>query len=194
MIVHLSRGLNRLLALVVLPLLGLVALAFAVAAVAGESSARSLADSTRLTDAWSEVGTFLRETAPQGETVVVLAGAGAVLLGLVVLIAALAPARERELHLKDGDPDLGIRRRALRAALVSRTGRVRGVTGVKVRLRPRRRKVGGTVRIRATRTPRGDAKAIAATYTERVAPLADAFGLRTKVTSSEGSSRSARTE
>ncbi|MDO9407982.1 DUF6286 domain-containing protein [Patulibacter sp.] len=194
MIVHLSRGLNRLLALIVLPLLGLVALAFAVAAIAGESSARSLADSTRLTDAWAEVGTFLQETAPRGETVVVLAGVGAILVGLIVLIAALAPTRDRELHLKDGDPDLGIRRRALRGALQSRTGRVRGVTGVSVRLKPRRRKVGGTVRVRATRTPRGDAKAIDATYTERMAPISDAFGLRTKVQSSVGSSRRARTE
>lgn len=194
MIVFLSRGITRLVALIALPLLALVALAFAVAAVAGESASRSMADSTRLTAAWRDVGTFLRETAPSGDTAALAGGAGAIVLGLVLLIAALVPARERELHLRDGDPALGIRRRALRQALQSRTGRVRGVTGVRVRLRPRRRKVGGTVRVLATRTPRGDGKAIAAAYEERLAPVVDAFGLRTRIRTSVGSSRRARTE
>jgi hypothetical protein len=171
-----------------------VALAFAVAAVAGESSARSLADTTRLTDAWQEVGTFLTDVAPRGETVVAASAAGAIVLGLLLVIAALVPTRERELHLKDGDPDLGIRRRALKNALQSRVGRVRGVTAVRLRLRPRRRKVGGTVRVSATRTPRGDGDAIATAYRERLAPITDAFGLRAKIASSVGSSRKARTE
>jgi len=194
MIVFLSRGITRLVALIALPLLALVALAFAVAAVAGESASRSMADSTRLTAAWRDVGTFLSQTAPSGDTAAVAGGAGAIVLGLVLLIAALVPARERELHLQDGDPALGIRRRALRQALQSRTGRVRGVTGVRVRLRPRRRRVGGTVRVSATRTPRGDRKAIAAAYEERLAPVVDAFGLRTRIRTSVGSSRRARTE
>jgi hypothetical protein len=194
MIVYLSRGITRLLALIVLPLLGLAALGFAVAAIAGENSARDLADSLYLTEGWRRVGTFLDTVAPRGETVVVVSAAGAILLGLVLVIAALAPTRERELHLKSGDPDLGIRRRALRNALQSRTGRVRGVTGAKLRLKPRRRKVGGTVRVNATRTPRGDRQAIAATYDERLKPIADAFGLTTKIQSSVGSSRRARTE
>jgi hypothetical protein len=194
MIVYLSRGITRLVALLALPLLGLAALAFAVAAIIGESRARDLADSLYLTEGWARVGTFLETVAPRGESVVVASAAGAVVLGLVLVIAALVPTRERELHLKDGDPALGIRRRALRNALQSRTGRVRGVTGATVRLKPRRRRVGGTVRVRATRTPRGDAKAIAAVYDERLAPVADAFGLRTRVSSTVGSSRRARTE
>lgn len=194
MIVYLSRGITRLLALIVLPLLGLVALAFAVAATIGENSARDLADSLYLTEGWRRVGTFLDTVAPRGETVVVVAAAGAIVVGLLLVIAALAPTRERELHLKDGDPDLGIRRRALRNALQSRTGRVRGVTGARLRLKPRRRKIGGTVRISATRTPRGDEAVIEATYDERLRPVADAFGLRTKIRSSVGSSRRARTE
>jgi hypothetical protein len=194
MIVYLSRGITRLVALLALPLLGLAALAFAVAAIIGENRARDLADSLYLTEGWARVGTFLETVAPRGESVVVASAAGAVVLGLVLVIAALVPTRERELHLKDGDPALGIRRRALRNALQSRTGRVRGVTGATVRLKPRRRRVGGTVRVRATRTPRGDAKAIAAVYDERLAPVADAFGLRTRVSSTVGSSRRARTE
>lgn len=194
MIVHLARGLTRLLALVVLPLLGLVALALALAAVAGEGAARSAAAGTGLTDAWDEVGRFLAETAPRGGSVVLLAGAGAIVLGLVLVVAALVPTRERELRLRDGGPDLAIRRRALRAALSSRVGRVRGVTGSRVRLKPRRRRVGGTVRVRATRTPRADAAAVRGGLEERLAPVTGAFGLRTKISSSVGSSRRERTE
>lgn len=194
MIVFLARGVARLVALVVLPLLALVALAFAAAATIGEGATRDLADSATLTSTWADVGRFLTTTAPRGDTAAVLGGVGAVVLGLVLVVAALVPTRERELHLKDGDPALGIRRRALRGALQSRTGRVRGVTSAKVRLKPRRRGVGGTVRVLATRTPRGDKAAIASTYDERVRPIAQAFGLRTRIRSSVGSSRKARTE
>lgn len=194
MIVFLARGVARLVALVVLPLLGLVALAFAVAATIGENASKDLADSTGLTGLWGDVGRFLQTTAPSGDTAAVAGGAGAVVLGLLLVVATLVPRRERELHLADGDPTLGIRRRALRNALASRTGRVRGVTSDRVRLKPRRRRTGGTVRVLATRTPRGDRQAIAATYDERLKPVAQAFGLRTKVQSRVGSSRRARTE
>jgi hypothetical protein len=193
-IVLLARGLTRLLAFVVLPLLGLVALAFAVAAVAGERTARDLAGSTSLTSAWREVGTFLDRTAPGGDTAALLGGIGAVVLGVLIVVATLVPTRERDLPLAEGDRTLGIRRRALRAALASRVGRVRGVTGVHVRLRPRRRRPGGTVRVRATRTPRGDRAAIRATVDERLAPVAGPFALRTKVEAPVGRSRRARTE
>ena len=87
-----------------------------------------------------------------------------------------------------------MRRRALRAALQSQTGRTRGVTGVRVRVRPRRGRAGGTVRVAATRTPRAERGPIVATLRERLDGLASAFGLRTKVTTAVGRSRRARTE
>lgn len=192
MIVHPARALTRLLALVTLPLLALVALAFAVAAIIGGGSARSLAESTQLTAAWREVGTFLDRTAPAGGTTVLLAAAGAVLVGLVLLIGALAPARDREFTLA-GEEDLRIRRRALRSAGVSLAGTARGTTSTSVRLRARRVRRGGRLKIVATRSPNADAAPIRNTLTERVAPLAAAFGLRTAVRTRVGRSRKSRT-
>lgn len=193
MIVFLSRALTRVVALVVLPLAAVVAVAFAVAAIAGENETRKLADSTGLTDAWREVGPFLDRTAPSGDTAAVVAAAGAVVLGIVLLIGALAPSRERELQLVDRS-DLRIRRRALRSALQATVGRVLGVTATKVRLRPRRRRGGGRIVVRVTRTPRADAGAIDSALTERLGPLSGAFSLRTKVRTAVGRNRRARTE
>jgi hypothetical protein len=192
-IVFLSRAVTRVVAFVVLPLLAVVAVAIAVAATIGENRTRDLADQSGLTDAWREVGPFLDRTAPSGDTAAVLAAIGAVLLGVVLLIGALAPTRERELPLADGT-DLRIRRRALRSALQSLTGRVLGTTAAKVRVRPRRHRAGGRLDVQVTRTPRADPDAIRATLDERLGPLAGAFALRTKVRSAVGRSRRARTE
>ncbi|WP_051471190.1 hypothetical protein [Patulibacter minatonensis] len=193
MIVFVSRAVTRVVAFVALPVLAVVAVLVAVAATVGENQSRKLADQSGLTDAWREVGPFLDRTAPSGDTAAVLAAIGAVLLGIVLLIGALAPSREREVPLADG-ADLRIRRRALRGALQSLTGRVLGTTGAKVRLRPRRRRAGGRLVVQVTRTPRADPDAIRATLDERLGPLAGAFALRTKVRTAVGRSRRARTE
>lgn len=191
MIVYPARALTRLLALVVLPVLGLVSLGFALAAILGSSTARSLAESAQLTAAWREVGTFLSDTAPAGGQTVLLAAAGALLAGIVLLIGALAPARDREVPLT-GDGDLTVRRRALRSAAASLAGDVRGTTDTKVRLRTRRLRSGGRLRIAATRSPRAEAAPITHTLKERIAPIADAFALRTKVSARVGKSRKSR--
>lgn len=191
MIVLPARALTRLLALVLLPLLGLVAAAFASAAIAGGANARSLADTAQLTQAWREVGTFLENTAPAGGTTVLVAAAGALLIGIILLIGALAPARERELALKD-DRDLSIRRRALRSAFVAQAGSARGTTATKVRLRTRRLRRGGRLAVRATRSPRAEAAPIKQSLSARIEPLAAAFALRAKVSSRVGKSRKSR--
>jgi hypothetical protein len=192
MIVYPSRALTRVVALLLLPVLGLVALAFAVAAVIGGDAARSVADSAQLTAAWRSVGTFLAETAPDGGSTALLAAAGAVLAGLVLLIGALAPAKDREIELR-GEPHLTVRRRALRGAAASLAGTARGTTATKVRLRTRRLRSGGRLRVTATRSPRAEARPIKQTLSERIDPLANAFSLRSSVSSRVGKSRKSRT-
>jgi hypothetical protein len=187
-LLYLTRGVTRLVALVVLPVLALAALAFAVAAVIGQHSAASLARSTQLTSAWREVGGFLARVAPAGHTVVVLAAAAAVLLGLIVVFGALAPSRERELHLAGGDPDLGIRRRALANALSSVPRRTRGATSVRVALHPRRH----TVKVATTRSPRVPQADIDTALRAQLEPLASAFALKTRIRGSVGRRRKAR--
>ncbi|MBJ7471377.1 MAG: hypothetical protein JHD16_08735 [Solirubrobacteraceae bacterium] len=191
MIVLPARALTRLIALIVLPVLGIAAAVAAVAAIVGGATARSLAEAAMLTDAWRQVGDFLDQTAPSGGSTVVLAAAGAVLGGVVLLIGALAPARERELTL-DGDRELTIRRRALQGAAASLAGSVRDTTGAKVRVRTRRLRGGGRLRVRATQTPRGESSQITHTLAERVRPLATAFSLRLRVRSRTGTTRKSR--
>jgi hypothetical protein len=186
-LISLARGLTRLVALILLPLLAVVALAFAVAAVIGQSRAASLARSLQLTSAWHQVGRFLARVAPAGQSVVIIAAVGAVVLGAVLLIGSLVRTRERELHL-DGEPDLGIRRRALQDALQSLPTRRPGVTSTQVRLRGRRR----TARVQSTLTPRAQPEEIDAALTRELEPLTTAFALKVRVRGSLGRQRRAR--
>lgn len=191
MIVHPARALTRLIALILLPVLGLVSAAFAVAAIVGGNTARDLADASQLTAGWREVTGFLGGTASDGGTTVLVAAGGTLLVGLILLVGALAPARERELALK-GDADLTIRRRALRTAASTLAGRPAGTTSTKVRLRTRRLRRGGRLRVEASRSPNVPSAPVKQSLSERIAPLASAFALRAKTTSRVGKSRKRR--
>lgn len=182
MIVHPARALTRVAALIILPALALVSLAFAVAAIIGGQASRSLASQLGLSDAWRELGAFLTETAPQGNSTVLLAGAGAVLAAILLMIGALAPARERELTLT-ADDSLAARRRALRAAAADLATGVRGTTDSSVKLKTRRIRSGGRLRVRADRHAQASPSQVNAALRERIEPLADAFALHSNVSS-----------
>ncbi|MDO9356451.1 MAG: hypothetical protein Q7T55_22325, partial [Solirubrobacteraceae bacterium] len=92
-----------------------------------------------------------------------------------------------------GDDRLTVRRRALRSAAASLAGTARGTTTTKVRLRTRRLRSGGRLRVTAMRSPRAEARPIKQTLSERIDPLAKAFSLRSSVTSRVGKSRKSRT-
>lgn len=191
MIVHPARALTRLLALVTLPILGLAAAAFAIAAVLGGRTTADLADAVQLTAAWQEVGAFLRDTAPQGGSTVLLAAGGAILGGLLLLVGALAPAKERELPLKT-DGDLTVRRRPLAAAARALAGQPHGVTGTKARVRTTRVGRRGRLRLRVWRSPRVESHPVRDTIEGRLAPLTDAFPVRSRVAVRVGNSRKRR--
>lgn len=189
MIVWLARGVTRIVALVVLPVLAVVALGAAVAAVAGGRRTADAAEALGVTAAWRSVGDALAGGAVDERTLA-LVGAGALAGGLVLLVGVLVPRRERDLPLQD-DETLAVRRRAIRQAVGHLAGGVNGVADARVRVRARRLRSGGRLRIRAARVARADASTVVPAVGARVRPVADALGLRTRVRGRAASSRKA---
>ena len=184
--IALARALVRVLAFLLLLALALLGLAFAIFSIQGGTGTLSyanLADLVGLSAVGDEVGGFLRrlERGEQG-LLTILAGLGAILLGLLLLLGVLVPGRERLLSLpgRSGDGEVAARRRPLTQAATALVEQARGVSGARVRVRPGRTS-GGRLTVRAEHTRRADPVEVRQAVEERVRPLAEPFGLRTKV-------------
>ena len=176
----LLQTLVRLISFALLVVLALAGLAAAVFAVVGLTQLGDLAalDSFRDT-----VGGFLRALEADGPTAVVaaLAGLGGLLLGLLLLAGILIPRRERLVTLeRSPEGVLAARRRTLGQVAGALAEQTRGVTEAKARVRPRRRG-GGTVRLRATRTRPSDSKQVKDAVGEQLRSLTGPFALKAKV-------------
>jgi len=182
----LLRALLRLVTfvlLVVLAVAGLAAAVFSIQGGTGGLSLPKLAEYARLPAVRDRTGDLLSAVEASGGVArySLLAGALAVLLGLLLLIAALVPRRERLVELERGDDGtLNARRRPLAQAARALVEPARGVTEAKVRARARRRG-GGTLRVRALRTRPAQDAAIRASIAERLQPLTQPFKLKTTV-------------
>lgn len=173
------RGLVRLVSLVLLVVLALAGVAVVVLAVAPAGGA-TLLGLPQLRDA---VGPWLDGLEAGGATdvVSVLSGAGAVLLGLALLAGLLVPRRERLVSLTRGGPGtLTARRRALAHVATALAEQARGVTDAKVKVRPRRRS-GGRLRVRATRTKPADARDVERGVGAQLEDLTQPFKLKASV-------------
>lgn len=173
------RMLVRLVAfllLVVLALVGLVVLVVAVDPSGGASLLR-LPQLRDVVGSWLDA---LQDGVPT-PIVDVLAGAGAVLLGLVLLAGLLVPRRERLVALrKTGHGTLAARRRALAQVATGLVEQGRGVTEAKVKVKPRRR-TGGRLRVRAARTGPAEPAAVQRAITTQLEGLTGPFKLKTSV-------------
>jgi len=182
----LLRALLRLVTfvlLVVLAVAGLAAAVFSIQGGTGGLSLPKLAEYAQLPAVRDRTGDLLSAVEASGSVArySLLAGALAVLLGLLLLIAALVPRRERLVELERGDDGtLNARRRPLAQAARALVEPARGVTEAKVRARARRRG-GGTLRVRALRTRPAQDAAIRASIAERLQPLTQPFKLKTTV-------------
>ena len=182
----LLRALLRLVTfvlLVVLAVAGLAAAVFSIQGGTGGLSLPKLAEYAQLPAVRDRTGDLLSAVEASGSVArySLLAGAIAVLLGLLLLIAALVPRRERLVELERGDDGtLNARRRPLAQAARALVEPARGVTEAKVRARARRRG-GGTLRVRALRTRPAQDAAIRASIAERLQPLTQPFKLKTTV-------------
>lgn len=169
-------GLVSFLLLVVVSLLGLGALLLAI-------TGGSLAPDLGLPALRDAVGDFFDQIERGGARgIVIAAGVGAMLVGLLLLIGLVAPRRERLVVVDEGSAGrLAARRRALADIARSLAVRGQGVSAAKAKVKPRRRGEGGRLTIRASRprtTPADDASQ---SVEQAVEPLASDFGLKTRV-------------
>lgn len=185
--VLLCRALAAVVGLVVLAGLAVGGLALAIFSLGGgdgDLSVPGLARLIELPALADTVGGFLDDLeAGEGiDTVAALAGAGAVLLAIALLIGVLVPRRERLLVLsRDPDGTLAARRGALGHAVEALAEQPRDVTAAKARLRPRRARPGGRLRLRVDHAQTADGDQLVDLVRERVADLADATSLRVRV-------------
>lgn len=183
----LLRALVRLVTFLLLLALAITGGAVAIFAIGGGSGTFSipgLAELIGLHVVRDEVGTLLRAVEADGGIAVVtaLCALGAVLLGVLLLIGAFAPRRERLAVLEQDDSGtLAARRRPLARAAAALAEGTSGVTATRVRVKPRRRARGGKVRVRASHPRSADPDQVRTDATSSLEPLTGAFGLKASV-------------
>ena len=182
----LARALVRLVSFALLVVLAIAGLALAVFCIGTGTTGPSLgglASALDLASLRDTVGSWLDQLAADGSVAAIAAvcGLGAILLGLVLLIGVLVPRRERLVTLSSSDRGLlAARRRPLSRAATALVEQVRGVTEARVRVRPRRR-AGGRLIVRASRTRTADPGQLQGAVSEQVRALSDSFGLKPRI-------------
>ena len=182
----LFRALARLVTFVLLFTLAATGLAVAIFSLggSGDLSIPGLANLVGLSDLEENTGRLLGVVEADGSIALRsgLAGLGAVAAGVLLLVGASTPARERLLVLdKNDEGTLAARRRALSQVAGALVEQTRGVTAAdKVRLRPSRGERGGKLSIRAVHSASADPSQIKRDATASLDPL-KAFELKTLV-------------
>jgi hypothetical protein len=182
----LARALVRLVSFLLLVVLSVAGLALAVFCIGTGTTGPSLGGLASLLDLASvrdTVGDWLGQVEAGGPVAVIagLCGLGAMALGVLLLVGLLVPRRERLVAMpSDGEGTLAARRRPLAQAAQALTEQVRGVTEVRARVRPRRR-AGGRLRLRASRTPPADAGQLRSAISDQLRQLTDPFHLKARV-------------
>jgi len=193
------RALAHLVAFVLLAALALAGLAVAVFSLGAGPEGLSLpglASLVRLADLERLVGTFL--AALEGGGVrgpALIGGAIAVVGSLLLLVGALRRPAERLMVLEQGSGGrLAARPRALGQAVGALAETARRVTDAKVRVKPRRRGVGGRIRVTALHPPTAEPADVGKRVGEVLGPIAaDIRGLKVR-TRPETGGRGARAE
>jgi len=182
-----ARALTRLTALLLTTALALAGLGTAVFSIQGDDSTLSLpglASHARLDDAHAGAGVFLADLEADGPPakVAALAGAGASVLGLVLLFGVLARRREPLVVLSSNDDGtIAARPRALGQAATTLAEQSRDVLQAKARTTARHRGRGGRLRLTAYHARSTGQEDAAVASRARVQALADAFSLRVRV-------------
>ena len=193
--VLLLRSLARIVALLLLAALALAGLALAIFSIGGDGaiSLPALARDLHLPGLFEVVGERLRRLAVTDRPVAwrtAAAGAGAIVLAVLLLAGAFARRRQRLVTLEENEHGrLGARRRPLSQVIATLAQQVHGVTRARVAVRPHWRGHGGRLTISAARSmTANDAQTVELT-SQAVAPVAEPFGLRTHVRARVGKGR-----
>jgi hypothetical protein len=147
------RAVARFVALLLLVALALVGLAMAVFSIQGGDKPLSLpglAEHIRLPEVEETVGNYLDQLEADGPLAKTsaLAGAGAMLAGILLLLGVVARRRERLITFESGGAGrLAARRRTLADVAEALAEQARGVTAAKASVRPRGRLRRGRLRM-----------------------------------------------
>jgi len=194
-VILLLRAVARFVVLVLLVALALAGLAAAVFSIQGGDrplSLPGLAEHIRLVEVEETVGDYLDQLEADGPLAKAsaLAGAGAVLAGLLLLLGILAPRRERLVVFDDGEAGrLAARRRTLARVAEALAEQARGVTEAKARVRPRGRLRKGRLRVRVSHPRTYRDSEVEERVLSAVSPLVDSSGLKPRVEARVGSGR-----
>jgi hypothetical protein len=192
----LLRFIVRLLGFVLLVVLALLGGVVAIFSIEGGDTGLSipaLADLVSLPELGRTTDDFRAQLEADGPvaTLSALGGLAAIVLGVVLIIGALLPTRERVLTLDDSEAGrLAARRRPLAQYATTLAERVDGVTNARVRAKPGRFRR-GILKVRADRTRPTKRRELCQRIEEALEPVIRAFGLRSRISTrvGEGSSR-----
>jgi len=189
MVLLASRGLARLLALLLTTTLAAAGVLVAVFSIQGDSSMFSLpnlVDLVALDDLHASVGGWLADLESDGPVAAIagLAGAGAIVLGVVLLFGVLARRREHLVVMRsDADGTIAARPRALGHAAQALGEQSRDVLRTATKTAAKRRGLGGRLRLTVYHPQSADRSAATAAGNDRVRALAESFALRLRVRS-----------
>jgi hypothetical protein len=198
-VILLLRAVARFVVLVLLVALALVGLAAAVFSIQGGDSPLSLpglAEHTRLPEVEETVGDYLDQLEADGPLAKIsaLAGVGAVLAGVLLLLGVLAPRRKRLVIFDNGEAGrLGARRRTLAGVAEALAEQARGVTQARARVRPRGRLRIGRLRVTVSHGRNYQDREVEERVLSAISPLVDSSGLTPQVEARVGK-RGARVE
>jgi hypothetical protein len=158
--------------LVVVAVGGVVVAVFCIRGGTATLSLDHLAGLISLPELRDKVGPFLESLEADGPAAALaaLCGAGAVLLGIGLLIGALVPRRERG--------TIAARRRAAAAALADLAERPREILSAKAKVRPNRKRAGGRARLKLTEAAGTDERPQAAQARAQLDELGEALSLK----------------
>jgi hypothetical protein len=187
MVVLVARGLARLFALLLTMALAVAGLVVAVFSVQGDNGTLSLpglARTARLDDLHASVGGLLADLQGDGPTakVAALAGAGAIVLGVLLLFGVLGRRRQRLVIIKtDADGTIAARPRAVGQAAIALGEQSRDVLHATAKTTPRRRGAGARLRLTAYHAQSTDRARVTASSRAAVQALAESLSLRVRV-------------
>jgi hypothetical protein len=183
-IVALLRFLARLLAIVLLAVVAVGGIVVAIFCLRGDSATLSLSHLSQLLsldDFRETLAGWLASLEADGPVAALaaLCGAGAVLIGVGLIVGALLPRRERLLIIsREERGTIAARRRAAAAALVSLAERPRDVLKAKARIKPNRSRAGGRARLKLVTASHADERPDSAAARSELENFADSMSLR----------------
>jgi hypothetical protein len=152
-VLRLLAAVVAFLMLLVIAVGGIVVAIFCIRGGTATLSLHHLASLLSLPELRDKVGPWLESLEADGPVAALaaLCGAGAVLIGIGLMVGALVPRRERVLIVERTDRGtIAARRRAVGDALADLAERPREVLGAKAKVSPNRKRTGGRARITLT--------------------------------------------